>query len=309
MMFQRYAWFVLVYNVAVILWGAYVRATGSGAGCGNNWPLCTGNVIPRSPRADTLIEFSHRAMSGLALILIFILVVWAFRRHAMRPLVRFGAAASMSLILIEALVGAGLVVFELVADNISYARAFVGALHLANTFLLLGALSLTASWSTWSPERKPKLRSRKALVLLAALLGVILIGMSGAITALGDTLFPAETLASGISLDLDPTAHLLVRMRIFHPGIALGVSLFILWLLNAFASDDDSGRSVNLRWALSGVVVIQLIAGPVNLFLLAPVWMQILHLLLANIVWIILVVYSDFALRQPISRAGEAASE
>src|SRR5271167_1479156 len=74
---SRYAWFVGGWNVAVIHWGALVRATGSGAGCGNHWPLCNGEVIPTSPRIATMIEFTHRAMTGGATITIFLLLLWA----------------------------------------------------------------------------------------------------------------------------------------------------------------------------------------------------------------------------------------
>ncbi len=47
--FSRYAWGVLLWNVLVALWGAYVRATGSGAGCGSHWPTCNGEILPRAP--------------------------------------------------------------------------------------------------------------------------------------------------------------------------------------------------------------------------------------------------------------------
>ena len=59
----RFAWFTVFYNVLVILWGALVRASGSGAGCGNHWPLCNGQVIPVSPGWHTVIEFTHRQMT------------------------------------------------------------------------------------------------------------------------------------------------------------------------------------------------------------------------------------------------------
>src|SRR5437764_4034200 len=75
----RYAWVVVAYNILVILWGALVRATGSGAGCGNHWPLCNGQVIPLSPRIDTVIEFTHRMMTGGASFIVLGLLVWTFR--------------------------------------------------------------------------------------------------------------------------------------------------------------------------------------------------------------------------------------
>ncbi len=145
--FARFAAFVLVYNLGIILWGAYVRASGSGAGCGSHWPLCNGDVIPRAPEVATLIEFAHRVSSGGAMLLIGVMLVWAYRAFGRRHPVRVGATLSAFFIVTEALVGAGLVLFSLVADNASLARALFMAVHLANTFLLLAALTLTAWWA------------------------------------------------------------------------------------------------------------------------------------------------------------------
>ena len=142
----RFAWWVLAYNLVVILWGAYVRASGSGAGCGSHWPLCNGEVIPRGASITTLVEFSHRLTSGLALIAV--VALW----WRCRSLVAAGSAArrmanaSLVLMLTEAAVGAGLVLFQLVADNASMARALFMAIHLINTFLLVAALTLTAHY-------------------------------------------------------------------------------------------------------------------------------------------------------------------
>ena len=146
--FAQYSWGVLAYNLLVILWGAFVRATGSGAGCGAHWPLCNGEVVPHTGRLATAIEFSHRLSSGLALILIVGLVVWAFRLYPRGHLVRRGASVSAFFLLTEALLGAGLVLFEYVAANVSVARAYWMAGHLINTFLLLAALTLTAWWAS-----------------------------------------------------------------------------------------------------------------------------------------------------------------
>ncbi|HVR96418.1 MAG TPA: COX15/CtaA family protein, partial [Thermoanaerobaculia bacterium] len=139
--FARYAWATLAYNVAVILWGAAVRATGSGAGCGSHWPLCNGEVLPRSPGVQTIIEFSHRVTSGLALLLVVGLVVFAFRARPRGDAARGAAVLSLLFILSEAAVGAGLVLFEMVAHNQSMARALWMAAHLINTFFLLGVLT------------------------------------------------------------------------------------------------------------------------------------------------------------------------
>jgi heme A synthase len=288
--FAKYAWVVLAFNILVILWGAYVRATGSGAGCGNHWPLCDGQVIPRAPEIKTLIEFSHRVTSGVALLLVLGLLIWAFRAYPRGHLIRRGATASFLLIVVEALLGAGLVLFELVAHNDSLARAISVALHLANTFLLLGALTLTAWWASGHDPIDLRGQAPLTRLLGLGLAGTILIGASGAIVALGDTLFPAQSLAAGLGQDLDSTAHFLIRLRVIHPLIAVGVGLYLIIVAAYFGLPNPSlKRSAQ---TLIVLVVIQLSAGSLNVLLLAPVWMQIVHLLLADLTWVALVAFS-----------------
>src|ERR1019366_2527076 len=104
--FARYAWAVLGYNLAVVLWGAFVRATGSGAGCGNHWPLCNGGLTPHSPAVAPIIEFTHRVTSGLDLALVALLVIWAFRGFPPGHAVRRMAVFSGVFLMTEALIGA-----------------------------------------------------------------------------------------------------------------------------------------------------------------------------------------------------------
>lgn len=307
--FAKYGWTVLVYNLGVILWGAYVRATGSGAGCGSHWPLCSGQVIPRTPQVETMIEFTHRVSSGLALLLVIGLMVWAFRLYPKGHSVRLGASLSMFFMLTEALVGAGLVLFELVADNASTARALVIAIHLVNTFLLLAALTLTAWWASGGKPIQLKGQGWPGLALGLGLLSMLLLGASGAVTALGDTLFPASSLAEGLQQKFSPTAHFLVRLRLFHPLIAIGVGVYILTVIGLFNVLHPDRRTQYLSRIFAGLYLGQLGAGALNVFLLAPVWLQLGHLLLSDLIWIILVLLlaSAFAQRVPQREAVELA--
>src|SRR4051812_37897595 len=228
--FTRYAWLTLAYNVLVVLWGAIVRATGSGAGCGSHWPFCNGVGIPQSPRIETVIEFSHRLTSGIALVLVVGLVVGAFRLLPKGHAGRTAAVWSMIFMVGEAAVGAALVLFRLVADNPSMARALFMATHLVNTFLLLGALTLTAHFASGGAPFRWRGHGWWSGGVTAGLLGLLLAGVSGATAALGDTLFPSQTLAEGLRQDLSPTAHLLIRLRIFHPMIAIAAGMFAAFL-------------------------------------------------------------------------------
>ena len=322
--FAKYAWFALAFNLLVIVWGAYVRASGSGAGCGSHWPLCNGEVIPGSPTVKTIVEFSHRLSSGLALVLVAGALVWAFRAYGGSPAVRKGvdpmvtpsitaglpplavkhqigylSAAAMFFMLMEAAIGAGLVLFEMVAENKSIARALWISAHLINTFLLVGTLSLMA-W-TATTGRRFNVRGQGAInwVFAAAIVATLILGVSGAVSALGATLFPVTSLAEGLKQDLSPTAHILERMRIFHPLIAIGVSALLI-LASFFARSRRPDNDVR-RWstALVALVLVQLGAGAVNMLLHAPIWLQLIHLLLSDLVWISLVLLGCSALQQP----------
>ncbi len=295
---SRFAWGGLVYTIGVILWGAYVRATKSGAGCGDHWPLCNGVVVPRAPALETVIEFTHRITSGLALVFTVVLIVWTFRVHGRGHPMRTGAALSLFFMLTEALVGAGLVLFKMVADNESIARAYWMGAHLVNTFLLLGAMMLTAHWA--SGGKALRLRGQGVLnaILGVAHLGVLLVGVSGAIAALGDTLFPAESLSHGIAQDLSPTSHVLLRLRVLHPLMAIVAGFVVVGAGWAAFGLRPSGTQRRFAVALTTLFVAQIVAGLVNVLLLAPVWLQLVHLLLADAVWLALVWASAHALAE-----------
>ena len=278
--YATFAWATLGYTLLVIVWGALVRATGSGAGCGKHWPLCDGEVAPPLESTAQIIEFTHRLTSGLLLPLTIGLVIGAHRIFQAGHRVRKAAWTTLAFMISEALLGAGLVIFGLVENDDSVARALVICGHLVNTLALLAFMGLTAWWAT--REGKLSFAKTNARWFLACIAGVFLIGISGAIAALGDTLFPAGSLAEGFAADLEPGAHFLLRLRAFHPVLALliGAGLFGLGLQY---KTEPLGR------ALLGLVGLQIVLGFVNLALLAPVWMQLIHLLVADILWLTLI--------------------
>lgn len=296
---SRLAWFTLGWNILVILWGAVVRATGSGAGCGAHWPTCNGEVIPASPTVATLIEFSHRATSGLALVLVAALLYLVLRLVERGRLARFWAVASMILILSEAAIGAGLVLFKRVAEDTSTSRGFWISGHLINTFLLLAALTLTARFID-APRTSPAgfaaaLRATFPRLVgdwppMLAVMALIATGISGAIAALGDTLFKATSLAEAIAQDFSPASHIFLRLRIFHPVIALAGGGLILFLAYRMVTrnHDRPATKRRGRW-LAALVLAQWFIGLVNLALLAPTWLQIVHLLVADLIWMTLI--------------------
>lgn len=295
---------MLAYNIGVILWGAYVRATGSGAGCGSHWPLCNGVVLPRAPSTATLIEFSHRVTSGIALVSVLVLLVWTWRTVRTPHPARTGAALSVFFMLTEAAVGAGLVLFELVAGNASMARALFVAVHLLNTFILLACIALTAWWLSGGAAITLEGRGRRAAAFIALCVALLVSSTSGAIAALGDTLYPQGSLTAALRADLSPTSHVLIRLRILHPMFAATTALALLLFANRLARGRGAAaeRMVTL---VVGLALVQIAAGVVNVLLLAPVWMQMVHLLIADALWVSVVLLSAAALAPDPSSAGE----
>jgi heme A synthase len=298
-----YAWCVLAFNIGVVLWGAYVRATGAGAGCGNHWPLCNGEVAPRPQSVEMLIEFTHRVTSGIALLAIAGLVIWAFGAFPRGALARTAAALSGAFIITEALVGAALVLLQLVAHDQSAARAWWISLHLTNTFLLLGVLALTAWWATTGEVRHP---IRMNWLLASALGGLILLGISGAIAALGDTLFPASSVAAGVRQEFSSSAHLFIRLRVFHPFIAVGAIALLLFAIVRSLREKKNPTAQRLATGIGMLAFAQLMLGAINVAMLAPVGMQLVHLLFADLLWISVVLFAADTALPPV-RATAAA--
>ena len=302
---RRFAVTTVAYNLAVIVWGAFVRATGSGAGCGDHWPMCNGEALPRPRSLEMLIEFTHRITSGVSLLAVLALLLMAFRWTSPGHPVRRGAVFSGLLIVSEALLGAGLVLFRLVAGNTSMTRAWFGAAHLVNTFALVAALTLSAWWSFGHRRLALKERPGLTATFAVALAATLAVAVTGSIAALGDTLFPARSFAEGYAQDFSPGAHLLLRLRIWHPVVALGATAAVLTSAVSGWAVTKRPSTRLLGLAVLGAVLTQLGLGVANVFLLAPVWLQLLHLLVADLLWVALVLLGASALeREPDPATG-----
>jgi heme a synthase len=290
--FTRFAWVVLAYNLPVILWGAYVRVSFSGDGCGANWPTCNGQVLPGEMTTPTLIEFTHRMMTSVDAILLVTLCTWAFLAFPKRHAVRRYAVLSVIFLFIEALLGAGLVLFRHVARDESVGRAWYLSAHLVNTMLLLAAMTATA-WLASTATAQFKL-ARIPRLLWGSLAVTVAVSVTGAIAALGDTLFPSASLAEGMRRDFSSASSLLLRLRLVHPLIAILGAAYLIWAAAAMLRGKARGKPEGDRVRMAGARVIalalfQITLGAVNLSLLAPVWMQLIHLLMADIVWVAVV--------------------
>ena len=284
-LFSKVSLFNFIFLLFVICFGAYVRMTGSGAGCGNHWPLCNGSVVPRAPVWQTVIEFSHRLTSGGLLIFCFFLCSAAWKAFPVSSLVRKLSLTYLGLLILEALLGAFLVKYEHVANNPSVYRGISVSLHLINTFLL----TLTAGSLCYFGHIKYKgLKPISFIKKFSLLLGgfcIILVGLSGAITALGDTLFPVKSMWEALSRSQSPAEHLFVRLRILHPFLAVFTSVFVMGLCY-YLKDLNDSLSEKLSVICLSFFCFQILLGYLNVFFHAPHILQICHLLVALLSWI-----------------------
>jgi heme A synthase len=250
---------------------------------------------------ETAVEFTHRLSSGAAFLLVLAMLLAAWRVYPKGHRVRQTALLAMVFMIFEALVGAGLVLFKFVADDTSIGRVFSISIHLINTFLLLASLALTAWFASGGNAIRLTDQGLTAWAFGIGFFGLLIIGISGAITALGDTLFPSGSLVEGFQQDISPTAHFLIRLRVWHPVIAIVTGFYVVFLVLIVAGFKPERPVRVFAWILGALFLTQLLAGLINLALLAPLAMQMIHLFLADMVWISMVLFAATSLRQPVA--------
>lgn len=308
--FAKYAFFTLAWNVLVILWGVFLRASKSGDGCGQHWLTCGGEVIPSAPELKTVIEYSHRITSFLAFVAVVVLVVWAFRKFKSGEAVRKTAVLSLVFVITEALVGAGLVLTGNTAETLTAARPFWMAGHLINTFILLAFLTLTSRYASGGKPLSFKGESKYLIAIAVGVAAVFVVSITGSIAALSSMLFPSGTLAEGVAKDFSSTSNILLRLRLLHPITAILTSVFLVFLTGWLAKESGNEPAVK-RWSnvLALLVLAQIAWGSATLLTLAPIVMQLGHLLFADAIWVVYVLIAasflsdTSALRMRVSSA------
>ena len=285
------AWAVVWVTVAVILVGSVVRATGSGAGCGDTWPRCAGSIFPLGGSTETTIEFTHRLTTAALAILLIGFVVWTLRAAPRGDPVRKALAWSAAFFVGEVIIGAVLVLFGWVDDDSSIGRVVMVPLHLVNTLFLLGAMTITAHLASGKGRPRFGENRKRDIVVIAGVGILILVAASGALNALADTLFPADTFLEGLREEFGPAAPFLVRLRVVHPPIAISGGLAVLVLVRhpVFDPDRMAGRQVSI---VVGLVLFQFLIGLVNVAMATPVEIQVIHLLVADVLWVAFVLAS-----------------
>ena len=290
--FAKFAWFTLGYNVLVIVWGVFLRASKSGDGCGQFWLTCNGELIPSAPQFKTVIEFSHRMTTAIDGIVMLILLGWAIRRWTSARTIQnrqvlYAAIGSMVFVVTEAAVGAGLVLTGNTADAVTDTRPLWAIGHLVNTFILLTFLTLTAWFATRGRRLGTSPGTKTNLLIGLAVVGLLLVGASGALAALSNMLFPSQTIAEGIAKDFAPASNLVLRLRLSHPVLSILTGVYIMFI-SGWLKALEPGDANTAWWSrsVSILVMAQVAFGGATLLTLGPIVMQLGHLLLADVLWI-----------------------
>lgn len=291
--YKKFAFSLLIYTVLVILWGAWVRISHSGDGCGDTWPLCHGRLIPEAERGKTWVEYGHRLMSGIyGLVVIYF---WWVARKIYQPghFARKAALATLIFTITEALLGAKLVLFKLVTTNDTPYRAFVMALHQVNSFMLTGAVALVAVAALSQAETQQPPSSKQVYRFFPWI--IVVIGITGAWASLSNSLFPTENLWDGFMADFSSDSHFLIRIRGLHPVLALlgGGGLALYFWLKAQTAELQVIQKRSLQMSL--LLIFGIMFGIGTLLLHAPVWMKIVHLALAHSIWVVMLQWVYFA--------------
>ena len=266
--FKKFSLFSLSFTFFVILWGAWVRFSHSGEGCGNDWPLCKGQIIPENS-LTSFIEWFHRLTSGLSLIFILILFVLALKIYPSKHFIRKAASASLVFILLEALIGAILVLAQLTGSNSSFLRVTLSSFHLMNSLLLVATLVICYAGASF---KSFKLKKPHIYFLLL----FPLLAFTGNIASLAGTLFPSSSLVHALTLDFLPESHMVLKLRILHPILAAGFFFALLWNANTFK-------------ILSFLTLCTFLLGLITLLTLSPVFMKLIHLFMAYTLWMFFV--------------------
>ena len=280
MTINRLSFYGLVISIASIIAGAIVRATGSGDGCGASWPTCNGKIVPELKTSSELIEFSHRSISGILLIITLIIFLKSFNNSV--PVLQKRVIRALTFfVLLEALIGAVIVIYEWVGLNSSTPRIIAVPFHLINTFGLLGAYTLLFHLTKNS---KTSLNNFFDKGFKIGLILFLLSGATGSIAALADVIFPSESFIMGLAEDFDSNSEILTRLRVLHPIVASFLSIYLYSEANRLQREYKViTKNIKL------LVLLGVFLGVLNVVSNIILPLSILHLLIADLLWVLYV--------------------
>jgi|GEM_PF-6020 len=293
--FSKYSFWVLGLNLLIIAWGVLVRASKSGDGCGNHWPLCNGPKDPLMGSVATFIEGAHRLSTSFDGLLVIGLTYWAFRSFSKGTQVRKAASAAMFFTIVEGFIGAALVTYKLVTTNESVQRAGVMSFHVISTFFLVSSITLCAFLGSKNREITVKKQGAVGWMVTLSFVTVAIMGVTGAISALGHTLDPV---ANVLKAAANPHTFWMVRVQPIHPYIALAVGMFLLLVVTLISNLRPCLEVRRSGAILLGAYGTELIVGYINIYFQAPIWVQMVHLATADALVVALAWFSAEALRK-----------
>lgn len=273
-------------TIGLIVFGAVVRVTDSGLGCGNQWPLCNGTIIPPLDNLTAWIEWLHRLFAiliGLLGLVTLVVAMRAYRKQNSRVLAATVVAAL--LFAFQSALGALVVVLDLPPTAVT--------LHLGTAMLLLGALLVAAVLSTYKPRR---VYGRSAFTMLAYIttaLSLVVILSGALVRGSGATLACTDwPLCNGELLPFSQGA--LATIHVLHRLIVVALGLSLVFLLAAARRSAVDRRMQSLT--ILALVMYLAQAGVGALFVLsaaAPLW-GAAHVGMAAATWALLIVVSTF---------------
>jgi heme a synthase len=277
------SWGLVCYSIVIIAWGAWVRISGSGDGCGDHWPLCHGRALPIGSPIKTWIEVSHRYSTAVFGILVLSQVWWVRRICPTENRARRWVLYTLVFTITEALIGRSLVKEGLVTDSQEILRAVFMPLHLVNTSLLLLSEVMTAESILYGLRKRVALSPAARWWCVAITISLLVLLTSGAIAALGSHLAPSQSLIQGLLSDVSQQSHAAVRLRIVHPILGLSLPI-IIWSVISFAPARGPTGALEKMYQHLGLGVLVMVAlGIATLVSLSPTWLKMAHLTMANV--------------------------
>jgi cytochrome c oxidase assembly protein subunit 15 len=281
------SWALIAYTVLIIAWGAWVRISGSGDGCGAHWPLCHGEAIPSAANVKTWTEVSHRYSTALFGLFVIAQLIAIRRLMPRSNPARYWIWWTVFFTATEALIGRMLVTHGLVDESRDLSRLVVMPLHLVNTSLLLFSEVMTAESIVFGLRHSSVLTTRQRRWIAMGIVFAVLLLTSGAIAALGSHLMPASSLQQGLAHDLHSDSHIAVRLRLLHPLLGLAIPL-ISWFIFSYRATEAPPQHLSSMYCQLGIsVLVMVLIGILTLSLLAPTWLKLLHLTMANLLVIL----------------------
>ena len=285
--FATFAWFVLIYNLAAVAWGVFVRASKSGDGGGAQWPLLDMSHQPLNGEIARWIEGSHRLSTSLCGVLAIAMVWMAFRNFPKRHQTRLFSVVVLAFTLLEGAIGAILVLFKLVAENDSGARAGVMSFHVISTMFLVSAIALAAMAAM--SRGRIEFRGNASVIPMGAvgILSMMALAVSGAVAALSHTLMPVQNVLHAAA---QPDSHWMIRLQPLHPYLSIAAGMYVCLMAGLLANLRPSPLVRKSSQIMVVTFAGQLLMGLVNIQLGAPIWMQMVHLALGDVLFISMMV-------------------